>query len=153
MLRRKFISFLILILFFTVSSINAYAEEVYSVNLELNELDSYFFHVVKDGVITNKNAGTIIPDVNTMISDEISLEDLSPPVITIEPYSTEWTNQDITVKAKTSKGTLNQDSYTFTENGSFTFVATDEAGNRVEEEIIITNIDKIKPTMKITVGK
>ena len=41
---------------------------------------------------------------------------------------------------------MNQDSYTFTENGSFTFIAIDEAGNRSEKTVTISNIDKTLPT-------
>ena len=48
-----------------------------------------------------------------------------PPVITIAPYPTELTDQDITVYATVDKGYLNAYSYTFTENGSFTFIAVD----------------------------
>jgi len=84
---------------------------------------------------------------------EIANIDKIPPVITIEPYETNWTNQDITVYAKADKGELNQESYMFTENGEFTFVVIDKAGNRTEETVKITNIDKVKPTMKITVGE
>ncbi|WP_312907883.1 S-layer homology domain-containing protein [Tissierella praeacuta] len=72
--------------------------------------------------------------------------DKVPPVITIEPYEMEPTNQDITVYAKVDKGKLNQESYTFIENGSFTFIATDEAGNISKETVTITNIDKNLPT-------
>ncbi len=84
---------------------------------------------------------------------EISNIDKVLPVITIEEYNTEWTNEDITVNATVDKGTLNQESYTFTENGSFTFIVTDEAGNITEETVEITNIDKEKPTIKIIVGE
>ena len=72
--------------------------------------------------------------------------DKNIPIITIEPYETEPTNQDITVHATTDKGILNESSHTFTENGSFTFIATDEAGNIAKETVTITNIDKNLPT-------
>lgn len=84
---------------------------------------------------------------------EITNIDRVLPVITIDPYETEWTNEDIIVSATVDKGTLNQESYTFTENGSFTFIATDEAGNISEQTVEITNIDKVKPTIKIIVGE
>jgi len=84
---------------------------------------------------------------------EVTNIDKVPPVITVEPYETNWINQDIIVKVSTDKGELNQESYTFTENGTFTFVAKDEAGNVTEETVEITNIDKVKPTMKIIVGE
>ena len=68
------------------------------------------------------------------------------PVITIEPYNKNWTNEDIVVSAKVDKGTLNKTSYTFTENSSFEFVATDEAGNVTKKVVVITNIDKTPPS-------
>ncbi len=76
--------------------------------------------------------------------------DQTAPVITINPYGIDPTNQDVVVTASTNEGTLNFDSYTFTDNGSFEFVSTDAAGNVTTETVIITNIDKIAPV--ITVG-
>ncbi|HEX9061618.1 MAG TPA: X2-like carbohydrate binding domain-containing protein, partial [Clostridia bacterium] len=71
------------------------------------------------------------------------------PVITINPYDTKPTNKDITVTANTDKGTLNQTSYTFTQNGSFTFTATDESGNTSSQTVTITNIDKTPPVITL----
>jgi len=73
--------------------------------------------------------------------------DSTPPVITLDTYNTDWTNQDITVNASTNEGTLNSDSHTFTENGSFDFIATDRAGNSTTKTVTITNIDKTNPTV------
>jgi alpha-tubulin suppressor-like RCC1 family protein len=80
----------------------------------------------------------------------ISHIDKIAPVITIAPYNLEPTNQDVTVTASTNEGTLNKTSHTFTENGSFTFIATDEAGNVSEKTVTISHIDKIAPV--ITIG-
>lgn len=72
--------------------------------------------------------------------------DKTAPVITLDSYSTNPTNQDIIVTANTSiDSSLNATSYTFTENGSFTFTATDIAGNVTNETVNITNIDKNAP--------
>lgn len=68
--------------------------------------------------------------------------DTTSPIITIEPYFTDYTDQSITVTASTNEGTLNQTSYTFTENGSFEFIATDLAGNVTKEVVTISNILK-----------
>ena len=76
---------------------------------------------------------------------EITNIDKIPPTITIGDYIETPTNKDITVTASIDKGTLNKTSHTFTENGSFTFIATDEYGNKAEKVITITNIDKIAP--------
>lgn len=102
----------------------------------------------------NVEARTIdkVGNISDVGSITISNINKSLPIITIEPYNTEWTNKDIIVKAKTDKGTLNQESYTFTENGDFTFIAVDEYGNIAEKTVTITNIDKIKPKIKITIG-
>lgn len=84
-------------------------------------------------------------------SIEITNINKEKPIITIGEYNKDWTNQDITVTATVDKGTLNQESYTFTENGSFTFVVTDEYGNTAEETVTITNIDKTPPKINITI--
>jgi hypothetical protein len=75
------------------------------------------------------------------------------PTITVEDYNKAWTNKDITVKATTSDGILNAASHVFTENGEFTFTATDAVGNVATKVVKITNIDKVKPKMTITVGQ
>ena len=75
--------------------------------------------------------------------------DKENPVITVAPYMTGMTNQDIAVTATTSKGELNTPSYTFTGNGSFDFIATDAAGNTTTQTITIANIDKISPVIAI----
>jgi alpha-tubulin suppressor-like RCC1 family protein len=71
--------------------------------------------------------------------------DKTPPVITIEPYSTIPTNQDVVIKASTNEGILNKILHVFTENGSFTFIATDLAGNISEKTVTISHIDKTPP--------
>ncbi len=81
------------------------------------------------------------------ISLTVNRADITPPVITIDPYDTNPTNQDIIVTASTNEGTLNAISYTFTENGSFDFVATDAAGNVSTQTVTITNIDKTAPVI------
>lgn len=69
-----------------------------------------------------------------------------PPIITLGTYDgTTPTNRDITVSAATNEGTLNAASHTFTENGSFEFIATDGTGNVTTQTVTITNIDKIAP--------
>lgn len=73
--------------------------------------------------------------------------DSKAPEITISAYSTDWTNQDIVVTATTNEETLYASSHTFTENGTFDFVATDKAGNTTTETVIIDNIDKTTPTI------
>jgi hypothetical protein len=71
--------------------------------------------------------------------------DKTAPEITVGSYSTLPTNQDVTVTVSTDEGTLNATSHTFTENGSFVFIATDLAGNVTQETVTISHIDKIAP--------
>jgi len=71
------------------------------------------------------------------------------PVITIDPYNTDFTNQDIKVTASTNEGELNASSYLFTKNGSFTFIAKDLAGNITEKTVTINNIDREAPVLKL----
>lgn len=91
---------------------------------------------------------TVVNDEGKSSSVNFSI-DKTAPVITIDGYNTSLTNQDITVTASTSEGTLNAASHTFTENGSFTFSATDAAGNEATETVVISNIDKISPVIEI----
>ena len=44
---------------------------------------------------------------------------------------------------------MNATTHTFTENGSFDFVATDDAGNVTTQTVVITNIDKVAPVVSI----
>jgi hypothetical protein len=84
-----------------------------------------------------------VPELETF---QIQFEiDKTPPIITIENYDTSLTNQDVIVNATTNEGTLNVSSHTFTENGSFTFIATDLAGNISEKTVTISHIDKTPP--------
>lgn len=79
---------------------------------------------------------------NLTLTDVITVVDTTPPVITISPYNLNPTDQNITVVASTNEGSLNFYSYTFTQNGSFEFIATDLAGNITRKTITITNINK-----------
>ncbi|MFT8888730.1 MAG: bacterial Ig-like domain-containing protein [Ethanoligenens sp.] len=85
--------------------------------------------------------------------------------ITIGQYDgTDLTNKPITVTATTGSDatfsaatgeTVSADghtaSYTFSKNGSFTFTATDAAGNTTSKTLTISNIDTTPPT--VTIGQ
>jgi len=84
---------------------------------------------------------------NTLLSFKI-LTDFDAPYIYIGDYTKTPTNQTIVVNAGTTNdATLNYNSHVFTENGSFDFIATDEAGNVTKETVTITNIDKQAPIL------
>lgn len=71
--------------------------------------------------------------------------DTTPPVITINPYSTQLTTGPVTVTAAVSGGTLNAASHKFTSNGSFTFTAKDAAGNAASKTVTVSNITSKLP--------
>ena len=90
--------------------------------------------------------------------------DTTPPTIAVGSYNTNPTNKPITVTATTGSDatfstatgeTVSADghtaSYTFSKNGSFTFAATDAAGNTTSKTVTITNIDTTPPT--VTIGQ
>ncbi|HOO68221.1 MAG TPA: BspA family leucine-rich repeat surface protein, partial [Bacilli bacterium] len=109
------------------------------------------------GSVNNDIAGTYIIEyevtnssgVTTDIKRTVIVRDTIAPVITISDYTKTITNKDIIVTATVDEGTLNSTSYTFTENGMYTFVATDESGNSSFKEIWITNIDKVAPSIEL----
>ena len=70
-----------------------------------------------------------------------------PVIILSSSLSTSTpTNQDITVTASTTTGTLNTTSHLFTQNGSFSFVANN-SGVLSTSTVTITNIDKVVPVL------
>jgi hypothetical protein len=69
--------------------------------------------------------------------------DTKGPDITVEPYNGNDTNKDVTVSITTVEGSVNQTSHTFTDNGSFDFIATDALGNQTKQTITINNIVKV----------
>ena len=91
---------------------------------------------------------------NTDFNDETSMPTYDKnPIITVEAYNLNPTNQDITVNVTTNEGVLNFASHTFTENGSFDFLAVDVLGNTTTKKVTITNIDKVAPTATISYDK
>jgi hypothetical protein len=82
-------------------------------------------------------------------------------------HKTNWTNKNVVITATATdvngvskivlpdNTEVNGDTATYTiiKNGMYVFKAENNDGNIVEETVEITNIDKVKPTMVITVGK
>jgi alpha-tubulin suppressor-like RCC1 family protein len=96
------------------------------------------------------NEAVLILDLVTLLIEGNFDLDTTPPVITVTPYSTEPTHLPVTVSVTTNEGTLNASSHTFNENGSFTFIATDLAGNVTEKTVTITHI--VSPTQVKTIS-
>lgn len=75
------------------------------------------------------------------------IKDSAVPYITIS-YNKDSTNQSVTVTATTSDdASLNNATVTFTENGNFTFIATDAAGNTNSSTVVISNIAVEVPSL------
>ena len=75
--------------------------------------------------------------------------DKTAPIITINPYVTSPTNQNVTVTASVNEGSLTLASQTLSENGTLEFFATDAAGNVATTSVTITNIDKVAPIITV----
>lgn len=108
--------------------------------IDLGTLGGYYSTAVaineKGQVVGNSDLGSEHASEHAFI-----WYDDGTPVITISPYNSSPINNDITVTASVDKGTLNETSHTFSENGNFTFIATNEAGS-TSKTVTITNIDK-----------
>lgn len=85
-------------------------------------------------------------------SFEITI-DTSPPTSEIAYNPTAATNQDVTATITLSDGSITSEggsTHIFTENGSFTFEFTDEAGNTGSAAATVDWMDKEAPTAGIT---
>jgi hypothetical protein len=109
----------------------------YAVTLDLS--------ILPEGTVTIKVTATAFGQTESKAADASITKDTTAPVITIGKYSTAATNQDITVTAGVTGGTLAAKSHTFTANRSYDFTATDAAGNETKQTVTITNIDKAAP--------
>jgi hypothetical protein len=79
--------------------------------------------------------------------------DVTPPVFGAVKYSIKTlTNKNVTVTVAVSGGTKPSLSHKYTANGSYTFTATDAAGNTVTKAVKVSNIDKAAPVIKANVG-
>ena len=128
------------------------AEEAYSFDggLTYQTSNEKTFTSNQDVIIVAKDKEGNISLPQTISITQIDKND---PIITIGEYETNPTNEDVIVTATVNEGTLNTSSHTFTENGTFTFTAIDEAGNSSSKTVTITNIDKEAPTGIISYDK
>lgn len=119
--------------------------EYFSINAPINP-KKYQLQIRIHGL---ENCGILFKSDIFTLKDAIivSVPDTTPPIITINSYNTNLTNQNITISASTNEGTLNFTSHTFESNSSFTFIATDGVGNTATETVTINNIDKTPPTL------
>ncbi|NFA61295.1 hypothetical protein EXM63_06455 [Clostridium botulinum] len=118
-----------------------------------------------------------IRDESDFTFDDTEPKDKEAPEINLIGIPEDWTNKYFTITVKATDNTkvksiklpdgtfINGDTGTFTikENGTYSFVAEDEAGNTKTKELKVSNIDKVAPTkpsitriedsIKITEGK
>lgn len=123
------------------SSQSHYIQIVNGNNTLLNGIPFVGGYIADEGEYTLKTANNIGVEY---VSEKIII-DKTPPQITIDTFYSLPTNKSVTVSASVNEGSLNYDSYTFTSNGTFEFVATDLAGNISYKSVTITNIDKTPP--------
>jgi hypothetical protein len=107
--------------------------------------------IIETGItISREGSYALLIEYNYGLVFQIEFEiDKTAPVITVNPYLLTPTNQDIVVSASTNEGILSAESYVCSENGDYTFTATDEAGNVSSVTVKITNIDKTAPIITV----
>ncbi len=141
-------------------------ENLVSINLSNNQLTDIeplkefepFYLDLSYNYLDTSNASRTMEIINDFIdfseceviyTPQKDLSKAPKPVIKISDYVKTATNKNITVTATTDKGKLNATSHTFTQNGSYTFVATDNLGKSSSVTVKITNIDKKPPVITI----
>ena len=94
--------------------------------------------------------------------------DADKPTLSVTGNPTSWVTTDIILKVSASDSTsglksvtangkalsLNNGvtSYTVSANGTYTFVATDVAGNTTTQNVVVSKIDKVTPTAPVITG-
>ncbi len=80
--------------------------------------------------------------------------DVSPPEVEVTYSVTTPTNQNVVASVSSNEEILVVNNYNspnrlFTENGTYTFIVSDLAGNQVEVEAVVLNIDKKPPVIEV----
>ncbi len=94
--------------------------------------------------------------------------DADNPTLSVTGNPTSWVTTDVTLKVSASDSTSGLKSvtvngkalslnngvvnYTVSANGTYTFVATDIAGNTTTQSIVVNKIDKVTPTAPVLTG-
>ena len=95
---------------------------------------------------------------------EVTKIDKTAPSIEITGNATDWTKENVILNVKATDNlskdneieiTLNDKPFTgetleVEENGKYTFVATDKAGNKTTETVEVKMIDKVVPSIKVS---
>ena len=94
--------------------------------------------------------------------------DTEKPTISVTGNPTSWVTTDVTLKVSASDSVSGLSSvtangkilslnngvvnYTVSANGTYTFVATDVAGNTTTQNVVVSKIDKVTPTAPVLTG-
>lgn len=99
-----------------------------------------------------------VKDTETQMESEnentIRIDKQAPQVLQLVKSTENWTNKDVIVTLKATDDLsgvtyVDGDTYTFTQNGSYTFSFMDSAGNTAEYTAEVYNIDKDAPAATI----
>ena len=123
------------------------SEWVIGNELTVSENGIYYFRA------TDKAGNVTVQDV------EVTYIDKTPPTLKISGNAENWTNQKVTLSATSSDGVIEffdgsqwiaGNELPVEENGIYYFRATDEAGNVTVQNVEVTYIDRIAPTLEIS---
>ena len=94
--------------------------------------------------------------------------DTDNPTLSVTGNPTSWVTTDVTLKVSASDSTSGLKNvtvngkallltngvanYTVSANGTYTFVATDVAGNTTTQSVVVSKIDKVTPTAPVLTG-
>ncbi|MBQ2967178.1 MAG: hypothetical protein IJE10_03530 [Clostridia bacterium] len=118
---------------------------------------SYFVNQNKDyEIVVTDRAGNV---TNQRIT--VNILDVTAPTINVTGNPSNWTNEDVvlTVSAVDNGvctlyfegNLLTQNTVTITENGTYTVLAVDEAGNQTSETVVVSFMDKQPPELQAVV--
>ncbi|OSA73805.1 hypothetical protein B2H86_15850 [Clostridium botulinum] len=122
------------------------------------------FNRIGDGVrpTLNLKSSTLVKYIDK--HEHIKLDDKESPTIEVTGNTTSWTNKDVMLNASAKDNnkvksitlpdgkTVSSDKadYTVTKNGTYKFIAEDDAGNKTTKEIVVDKIDKELPTLNLS---
>ncbi|WP_407301614.1 OmpL47-type beta-barrel domain-containing protein [Clostridium botulinum] len=121
------------------------------------------FNRIGDGVRPTLNLKSSTPVVYIDKHEHIKLDDKESPTIEVTGNTTSWTNKDVMLNASAKDNnkvksitlpdgkTVNSDKadFTVTKNGTYKFIAEDDAGNKTTKEVVVDKIDKELPTLNL----
>ena len=141
----------------TIHKLKADENHCWSVNLS-NLKDE---HLLEDGEYQIEIYSSDLAGNESLISSVKVNIDYTPPEISAVIEPEEWTNQDVTITFNATDqqsgiasfedehGNELSDEIVISKNQTLKVIGVDKAGNKIEKEIPITNIDKVNPEMRL----